>query len=191
MPDVENKEAETANDKDEQETPETDDAATQGEASAGETGKDGQPFDAERAKALIEKLRTENKNFKTAAGELAKLKKEQAEAEKKSAEEQGKFKELYEKAQAEAQEAKDKAAKIERELLVERIGVKHKLPAELRGRLQGDDEEALEKDAELLAKLIPANAAAPDLDAQKRGSSDAIATAEESAKIAQMYGVPA
>lgn len=44
---------------------------------------------------------------------------------------------------------------LERDLLVERIANKHKLPDDLKSRLKGDDEKSLEEDAKSLAKFAP------------------------------------
>lgn len=48
-----------------------------------------------------------------------------------------------------------KNKELERELLVERIANKHKLPDDLKSRLKGDDEKSLEEDAKSLAKFAP------------------------------------
>lgn len=49
----------------------------------------------------------------------------------------------------------EKNKMLERDLLVERIAAKHGLPDDLKSRLKGDDEKALETDAAALAKFVP------------------------------------
>lgn len=53
------------------------------------------------------------------------------------------------------EEIERKNKELERELLVERIANKHGLPDDLKSRLKGDDEKALEDDAKALAKFAP------------------------------------
>ena len=92
------------------------------------------------------------------------------EAERKAAEEQGEYKKLYDAEVQARTKAEQEAATERRERLLDRIATEHKLPDALRGRLQGDDEEALRADAEALAKLMaPATPNAPNLDATARG----------------------
>ena len=107
-----------------------------------------EPFDAERAKALIDKLRGEIKDLKP----KAKMAEELSEAEKKRKEaemtELDRLTKQLEDAQAELKRSK-------LEILKQAAAAKHNLPAELASRLQGDTPEELDEDAEKLAKLIP------------------------------------
>jgi hypothetical protein len=113
-----------------------------------EVGKDGTPFDPERAQATIEKLRQEAKEAKALAKRLAEL--EAKEEERKMAE----LSDL-EKAnkRAEALEAELKATKL-REMRT-RIGTEAKLPAEIAALLQGDTEEAMKEHAAKLVAALP------------------------------------
>ncbi len=107
-----------------------------------------EPFDAERAKALIDKLRGEIKDLKP----KAKMAEELSEAEKKRKEaemtELDRLTKQLEEAQAELKRSK-------LEVLKQAAAAKHSLPAELATRLQGETAEELDEDAAKLAKLIP------------------------------------
>ena len=83
------------------------------------------------------------------------VKKAQTEAEIKALAEQGKFKELYEKALADAKAAQDKATALELATLKRDIAARVGLPAQLAARLQGDDEAAIEQDAKSLLASLP------------------------------------
>jgi ATP-dependent Lon protease len=113
-----------------------------------EVGKDGSPFDAERAQALIDKLREENKAAKSAAKELAELK--AADEKRKEAE----MSEL-EKLQKKAAELETKLRATELREMRNRIGTEHKLPAEIAELLQGETEEAMKAHAAKLALALP------------------------------------
>ncbi len=54
------------------------------------------------------------------------------------------------------EQAEKRAAESERKALITSLAAEYKLPAALAARLQGDSEEALRKDAEALAALVPA-----------------------------------
>jgi hypothetical protein len=82
------------------------------------------------------------------------------EAEKKTAEEQklkeqGEYKTLLEKAEAEKKQLADQLVARDRADLLARVAKKHSLPDELASRLHGETEADLEVDAAKLAKLIP------------------------------------
>ncbi len=104
-------------------------------------------FDAKRAMALIEKLRTEVKELKPKAKqaeELAAAQKQKEEAE-----------------MTELQKAAKRLAEVEAELKETRrtaqvatIAAKHNLPEVLASRLKGETPEELEADAEAIAKLL-------------------------------------
>lgn len=136
-----------------------------------EVGSDGEPFDAERAQALITKLRDEAKEAKKAEKELATLK--AAEEERKQAE----MTEL-EKLTKKALDLETKLRATELREMRNRIGAEAKLPPVIAALLQGDDEEAMKAHAEQLfaalpkaATITPTNPKTGDgkmTDAQKR-----------------------
>lgn len=78
-----------------------------------------------------------------------------AEAEAKALAEQGKFKELYEQAQAEAARAKAEAEALRGTTLRREIAAKHGLPDILAARLTGSTPEELEADAAALLAALP------------------------------------
>ena len=91
-------------------------------------------------------------------------KKAATDAEAKALAEQGKFKELYEKALAEASAAQERAKALELATLKRDIAARIGLPAGLAARLQGDDEAAIEADAKAMLELLP-KPAAPNINA--------------------------
>lgn len=109
-------------------------------------GTDGKPFDPERAKALIEKLKEENKQLKP----KAKLADELAEKERLKAEA-----ELTEVERLKNQLAEQE--KVTRNTMAENVALAAGLPKEFADRLKGNTRAELEADAAELAKLIPAN----------------------------------
>ena len=91
----------------------------------------------------------------------------QREAEEATAKEQGQYKELLEKRDAELAELK---AQLESRDLKERkaaIAKANGIPEEAIGRLQGSTDEELEEDAKALAKILKARDV-PDNDAGER-----------------------
>ena len=114
-------------------------------------GADGQPFDAARAQALIEKLREENKVARAAAKKLAEL--EAAEAKRKDAE----LSEL-EKANKKAAELEAELAQVKLREMRTRIGAEYKLPEALAKLLQGNDDNAMKAHAKELADALPKQA---------------------------------
>jgi hypothetical protein len=101
---------------------------------------------------LIGDLRKENAGHRTAK---TKAEKEAEEAARKAAEQQGQFKDLYEKEKTAREQAEAKAKAAELAALRGKVGTKYKLPETLIDRLQGDTEEALEADAKALAAALP------------------------------------
>lgn len=144
-------------------TPESATAATT------ETWEDGQPFDAAKAKALIEKLRNENKELKPKAKKADEL--EAAEKARKEAE----MTELQ-KAQARIDEltALTKAAEL-RELR-RKVGEAAKLPAAIYELLPEMDEEHMKAKAEELAKALPKPQ--PGISATNPGPSTGVTDAQ-------------
>ena len=114
-----------------------------------EVGTDGKEFDAARAAALIEKLRTENKTAKAAEKKLAEY--EAADTKRKKAD------------LSDLEKANKKALDLEAQLKVvthremQRVAaVNAKLPVEFSDRLRGETAEELEEDAKKLLAFIPA-----------------------------------
>lgn len=91
----------------------------------------------------------------------AETERQRKETEAKALTEQGKFKELYEKAEAERQQAATDLAAERLNLARIKVAAKHNLSAGLADRLRGATEAELEADAAELKKLIPVEAAAP------------------------------
>jgi hypothetical protein len=92
---------------------------------------------------------------------------EKEEADRKKAEENGEFKTLLEKAEAEKEQLKTELAKRDREALLNKVATKHKLPAEIAARLVGETEADLEKDAEKLAKVVQTQQTPPAGNGQR------------------------
>ena len=115
--------------------------------------------------------------------------KARTDAEAKALAEQGNFKTLYEKLQAEAA-AKDAQLKaLERKQLAGGVAARVGLPAPLAERLQGETEEELEADAKALLAAIP-KPAAPNINAGVGGGQLLTdMTAERRAELAARYGV--
>lgn len=111
---------------------------------------DGQqePFDQARAMALIEKLRSENKNLSKLAKTAEKLEAEKAEREKAEMTE-------VERVKAELEKYKQQATALQRKQLQREIAEKVGLPLALAERLQGDTAEDLEADAKAVLEVLP------------------------------------
>lgn len=137
---------------------------TTGQAPAGDTPKTDETAEARfaRLERELSDARKEAAKYRTSlrAEETAK-----AEAERKAAEEQGQFKGLYEKAQAELKALQDAAAARERADLLRKVAKDAGLDESLADRLRGDDEAALLADAKALAERMkpatPASSGSP------------------------------
>jgi len=131
-----------------------DTAATVGEAqpeakaAQAETWTDGSPFDAAKAKALIDKQRAEMKELKAKAIRAEELESELT--KRKEAE----MSEL-EKAQTKLKEAEQKAQAYELKELQRAAAEKVGLPAAFASRIQGNTAEDMEADAKLLLDAMP------------------------------------
>lgn len=111
------------------------------------------------------------------------------EAEAKALAEQGKFKELYEKLQADNAAATQRIKDMEMTSLRRDVASKLGLPAGLADRLRGDTAEALEADAKALLEAMP-KAAAPNINASAgSGLTDAQITKAQANELAAIYGV--
>lgn len=114
------------------------------------------------------------------------------EAEEKALAEQGKYKELYEKAEAEKAAQAAELSKIQRQQLATSVAAKVGLPATLAGRLQGDSEEELEADAKALLESLP-KPQAPNLNSNPGGNppNKGSWSEQEAQELAARYGVSA
>lgn len=130
------------------ETPATPAPETETVDSAVEVGKDGKPFDAERAQSTIEKLRAELKEAKGKAkrvDELEAIEKQRKDAELSEVE-------RLQKRLAEAEtQAREFAKRQAQRDAAEKVG----LPLTFAARLQGDSPEQLEADAKTLLEAMP------------------------------------
>lgn len=108
-------------------------------------------------KSRLDEVLTANKELlaKVSAQETA-----QQEAEDAVLVEQGKFKELYEKAQVDAQAASDKLLQLELNSIKHSVAAEAGYPA-LWDRLTGDDEDSLKVDMDSLTASLPTPTAPP------------------------------
>ena len=136
-----------------------------------------EPFDAERAKALIDKLRDEVKAlkpFEKKAADFEKLQKEQADKD---------LSELQ-KAQKTIAELEAKTKAAERREMQRQVAKEYKLPDEIAELLPGDDLETMKAKAVLVSKAIPAST--PSLSPTNPGSKAATVTDDQ--RRAFMFG---
>lgn len=112
-----------------------------------ETPPEGEtPVEDEKPALTVEQLQAEvEKTRREAAGYRTRLR----EAEAKLADAK-----TPEDIEAAVAEFREQNAKLERNILVNKVATKYELPAELAARLQGADEAALDADAKALAALI-------------------------------------
>ena len=96
-----------------------------------------------------------NKRLKALEKEKAAMEKAAEDQARLAAEEQGKFKELYEKTQAELQAERVAKEAAELKALRIKIGAELKLPPTLANRLQGATEDELRQDAQTLLEALP------------------------------------
>jgi hypothetical protein len=136
-----------------------------------DVGKDGKPFDAVRAQALIEKLQKEN--------ELTAKEKERADAELTESERQKKR----------ADEAEAEAAKLKAEALRKDAVLEAGLPKEWYDRLKGATYDELLADAQSIAKTLPTLKQAPHVNATNPSNPDA--NESDAQKRARLFGTPA
>ncbi len=142
-------------------------ATPEPQAGDGQQTEQEQPKTALSPDELAAELRKKNSEarnlrdrLREAEGKLTAAEQAQADAEAKRLAEQGEYKALYEKAQAEAQEKADRLAQMERDQLRRDAAQAAGIP-QLWQRLQGDTAEALAEDAQALAAYVqpapPAN----------------------------------
>lgn len=107
------------------------------------------------------------------AEQLAQKAREEAEA--KALAEQGKYKELFEKQQADLQAAADRVKALELQTLRNNVATKVGLPAAFVDRLRGETEAEIEADAKSILAIIP-KPTAPNINANSGGQPAPITT---------------
>lgn len=115
-------------------------------------------------------------------------KKAAADAEAKALAEQGEFKRLYEKLQADHQAQAERIAAMERQRTQAEIASKLGLPTALAARLQGSTPEEMEADAKALLEALP-KPTAPNINPTPGVGSAAQLGAADVAELAAIYGV--
>jgi hypothetical protein len=111
-----------------------------------------------------------------------------ADAEAKTLAEQGEFKRLYEKLQADFQAQAERVAAMERQRTQGEIASKLGLPASLASRLQGATPEEMEADAKALLDALP-KPTAPNINPTPGGVNSTQLGAADAAELAAIYGV--
>lgn len=146
-------------------------------------------FDKERAMNTILKLREIESKYKKVTRDMERIQDE--ERKRKEAEMTD-----VEKYKAKAEELEN-ALKLERtEKMRLKVSSKYQLPEKLAARLQGETEEEMEADAAELAKLLPKQKQAPQLQSNdvadgKKGETDAQKRARIYNKGANLFDVDA
>jgi hypothetical protein len=107
------------------------------------------------------------------AEQLAQKAREEAEA--KALAEQGKYKELFEKQQADLRTAADRVKALELQTLRNNVATKVGLPAAFVDRLRGETEAEIEADAKSILAIIP-KPTAPNINANSGGQPAPITT---------------
>lgn len=107
------------------------------------------------------------------AEQLAQKAREEAEA--KALAEQGKYKELFEKQQADLQAAAARVKALELQTLRNNVATKVGLPAAFVDRLRGETEAEIEADAKSILAIIP-KPTAPNINANSGGAPAPIST---------------
>jgi len=132
-----------------------------------------------------------NDELKQLRAEQTKAGKAQADAERKAAEEQGKFKELYEKALTEAETERNARQTSELATLKNSVARAVGLPEKLALRLQGATAEEITADAKSILAELP-KPAAPNINSGAGVGSAPVAgqmSTEQRIEMAAIYGV--
>lgn len=163
----------------------TDSNKSAGTTGAGETPETGKlsleqlQAELQSAQKRIKELNAESAKHRKEADDAAKAK---ADAEAKALAEQGNFKTLYEKAQADLQAERQAKAAIELSLKRERIAQEIGLPALLAERLRGETDEELRADAKALLGVakgaMPTHAVGTDSNSGRGNATGTDITAE-------------
>lgn len=106
---------------------------------------------------IADRLERERKRTEAA------LAKQQAEAERKAAEEQGQFRTLYERAQQQAAELEGRLKDMTIAQMRREVADRHQLPPVLAARLRGETVEEMDADARELLAALP-RPAAPNIN---------------------------
>jgi hypothetical protein len=134
-----------------------------------------------------------NKELKALRAAQAKAEAERVEVERKAAEEQGKYRELYEKEKAERESALAEMKRLQLQALRREVAAEAGLPAGVADRLMGETREELLADAKALLDILP-RPSAPALNSGAgnltRSNGPAASDAEIREKAA-VYGVDA
>lgn len=107
----------------------------------------------EAALKELSEVRKEAAKYRTTAKATEKA---AADAEEKALKEQGKFKELYEKSQADIKKATDELAKRDRADLQRKVAARVGIPEKLAGLLPGETEAEMEVAAQDIRSALPA-----------------------------------
>lgn len=132
-----------------------------------------------------------NDRLKALEAEREKAAAELSTAEKKRLAEEGKFRELYEKQQAELETERKARRDTELRLIRQQAASETKLPAILADRLQGETLEEMVADAKKILASLP-KPPAPDINPGSGGGAAPKAgelTPEQKAELASAYGV--
>lgn len=130
-----------------------------------------EPFDKERAMSTILKLRETESKFKKMTRDMERL--QEQERQRKEAEMTD-----VEKYKAKAEELERALVTAKTESMRLKVASKYQLPEKLAQRLQGETEEEMDADGAELAKLLPKQKQAPQLQSNdvadgKKGETDA------------------
>lgn len=114
-----------------------------------------QPTEKMTLEAALKELaeaRKEAAKYRTTAKAAEKAK---SDAEEAALKEQGKFKDLYERSQAELKKQADEVAKLKRSEMQRTVADRVKLPLKLASRLSGETEAEMEADAKEILSAMP------------------------------------
>ena len=148
-----------------------------------------------QAEPMIPKSRFDevNNRLKALEADSTKAAKAAKDAETKRLEEEGKYKELFEKQQAELTAAQAEARQASIKVMQRDVATKTNLPLALAERLRGETADEMEADAKNILAALP-KPAAPNINASNgAGGAPAPGALDEAAKqrIADKYGVDA
>lgn len=167
--------------------------ATENQAATATPPAGAQTTETSTAEPMIPKSRFDevNNRLKAIEAEAAKAKKAQTDAETQALAEQGKYKELFEKQQADLAAAQADAKTAAAKLLQMKVAGATKLPAAFAELLKGETEEEMTAHAQTLLAAMP-KAAAPNInDASGTGGAPGAGNLDEATKqrVADRFGV--
>lgn len=143
-----------------------DEPTTTEETTTEEPPAEGEPVEEVTEEESTEEESDKNPDPEWLQKELARARKEAAKYRTELRDAQTKLSEAKtpEEVEAAISELRDTNAKLERQILVNKVAAKHDLPEALAARLQGSTEEELDADAKLLASIATAPAAPSNLE---------------------------